>query len=84
MGVETNWRLSGRGVDTTLETKRQGSGDDSGDLLAGDLRRKWRLSGRGLETTLVKGRDDSKDLGAGYWRLNWRLNGWEMKATLET
>ena len=47
-----HWKFSGWGVETTLETKRLGSGDNTGDLLLGEWRRHWRLSVRGLETTV--------------------------------
>ena len=36
----------------TLETWQLGSGDDVGDLAAGEWRRHWRLSRCGVETTL--------------------------------
>ena len=39
-------------VETTLETQRLGSGEESGDLAAGDWRRQWRLSSWELEATL--------------------------------
>ena len=44
--------LSGCGVETTIETLRQGIVDDSGDLVAGEWRRHRRLGGRGLKTTV--------------------------------
>ena len=46
------WRLSGWGVETTLETKQLGTGDDVGYLKVGYYRRRWRLAGWGLETTM--------------------------------
>jgi len=36
----------------TLETKRLGTGDDVGDLAAGDWRRRWIFSDWGLEMTM--------------------------------
>ena len=33
-----HWRLSGWGVETTMETKWLGTGDDVGDLASGDWR----------------------------------------------
>jgi len=62
-----HWKFSGWGVETTLETKRLGSGDNTGDLLLGEWRRHWRLSVRGLETTVEQlgSGDDSGHLVGG-------------------
>jgi len=51
-----NWgqwyRHSGTGLETTLETKRLGSEDDTGDLAIGEWERRWILCGLGVEITL--------------------------------
>ena len=36
----------------TSETKRRGIGEDIGDFVAGEWRRRWRLCGWGVETIL--------------------------------
>ena len=80
-----NWGLwsrhSGTGLETTLETKRLGSGDDSGDLADGEWRRHWRLGNWGMGTTLETlwlgsgdgTGDGTGDSAAGDWRRNWIL-----------
>ena len=61
----------------TLETKRLVTGDDTGDLAAGEWTRHWKLRGWGVETTL-------ENLAAKGWRRHWRLSGWRLETTLET
>ena len=67
-----NWRLSGTGVDTTLESKRRGNGDVSGDLSAGDLRGKWRQRQK-----------IGDDIGE-EWRRQWRLCCWGLETAVKT
>ena len=63
------WRLGAWGLELKLETWRLGSGDDVGDLAAGEWRRRWRLGAWGVETTLETWRLGSGgDLAAREWR----------------
>ncbi|XP_044182858.1 uncharacterized protein LOC122963467 [Acropora millepora] len=86
LGLETMWRLGRCVVQTTLETWQLGSGDDVGDLAAGEWRRHWRLGGWGVETTLETSQmwsgDDVGELAAGELSLHFRLNSSAAKSRL--
>ena len=64
-----------------------GSGDDTGDLAAGEWRRHRRLSRWELEMKLETKRlgtgDDVGDEASGDWRQLWRLSGWGVETMLE-
>ena len=65
-------------MEMMLDTWRLGSGDEVGDLAAGEWRRHWRLDGCGMETTLdpqrLRSGDNNSDLSA----VECRLGGWGM------
>ena len=70
----------------TLETKRLVTGDDTGDLAAGEWTRHWKLRGWGVETTLenLAAKGWRRDWRPSGWRRHWRLSGWRVERTLET
>ena len=84
---------------TTLETKQLGIGDITGDLVAGEWKRRRRFSDWGVETMIksycLGNEDAAGDLALGIgdsaadtvegdWRQNWRHSGLRVPMTLET
>ena len=83
----------------TLETKQLGTGDVTGDLAAGEWKRRWRFSDWGVEMMIkswwlgIEGAagdltqgigDSAADTVEGDWRQNWRHSDPRVAMTLKT